>query len=57
MAEAGREPDAVPITLFGGSEDADLLKRYRDMGVARIVTTLTPEPAERQRRCLTAGPI
>ena len=46
-AEAGRSPDALPITLFGGTEDADLLKRYRDMGVARIVTTLPPEPAEK----------
>ena len=42
-AEAGR--NAVPITLFGGTEDADLLKRYRDMGVDRVVTTLPPEPA------------
>jgi hypothetical protein len=46
-AEAGRSPDALPITLFGGTEDADLLKRYRDMGVERVVTTLPPEPAEK----------
>jgi hypothetical protein len=39
--------DAVPIKLFGGTEDADLLKRYRDMGVERVVTTLPPEPAEK----------
>ena len=45
--EAGRSSDALPITLFGGTEDADLLKQYRDMGVARLVTTLPPEPAER----------
>jgi hypothetical protein len=32
MTEAGRDLEAVPITLFGGSEDVDLLKRYRDMG-------------------------
>ena len=47
VAEAGRDPAAVPITLFGGAEDADLLKRYRDMGVERIVTTLPPEPANK----------
>jgi hypothetical protein len=46
-AEARRSPDALPITLFGGTEDADLLKRYRDMGVERVVTTLPPEPAEK----------
>jgi hypothetical protein len=45
VTEAGRDPAALPITLFGGTEDADLLKRYRDMGVARLVTTLPPEPA------------
>ena len=39
-AEAGRSPDTLPITLFGGTEDADLLKRYREMGVERVVTTL-----------------
>src|SRR5271167_2936638 len=38
---AGRDPASLPITLFGGTEDADLLKRYRDMGVTRVVTTLT----------------
>jgi len=47
VAEAGRDPAGLPITLFGGTEDADLLKRYRDMGVARVVTTLPPEPAGR----------
>src|ERR1700730_17618187 len=45
VREAGRDPAALPITLFGGTEDADLLKRYRDMGVARLVTTLPPEAA------------
>jgi probable F420-dependent oxidoreductase len=47
LAESGRDPAAVPVTLFGGTEDADLLKRYRDMGVARVVTTLPPERADK----------
>jgi hypothetical protein len=34
-------------TLFGGTEDADLLKRYRDMGAARVVVTLPPETADK----------
>jgi probable F420-dependent oxidoreductase len=46
-AEAGRDLKQVPITLFGGTEDVDLLKRYRDMGVVRVVTTLPPEPADK----------
>jgi hypothetical protein len=40
----------VPIKLFGGTEDADLSKRYRDMGVLRIVMTLPPELAEKTFR-------
>ena len=47
VAEMGRDPAAVPVTLFGGTEDADLLKRYHEMGVARVVTTLPPEPADK----------
>ena len=47
VAEAGRDPEAMPITLFGGSEGVDLLKRYRGMEVARVVTTLPPEPADK----------
>ena len=33
-AEAGRDPATVPITVFGVAEDRDLIKRYRDAGVA-----------------------
>jgi hypothetical protein len=47
VTEAGRDPSALPITLFGGVEDLDLLKRYRDMGIDRVVTTLPPEPADK----------
>jgi probable F420-dependent oxidoreductase len=39
-AEVGRTPEAVPITVFGVAEDADLIKRYRDAGVARIIFNL-----------------
>src|SRR5438445_690296 len=40
--EAGRDPAALPVTLGGAPEDADMLKRYRDLGVAR---THFPVPA------------
>jgi hypothetical protein len=33
--------------LFGGTEDADLLKRYRDVGAPRVVVTLHPETADK----------
>jgi probable F420-dependent oxidoreductase len=38
--EAGRDPAAIPITVFGVAEDLDLVRRYRDAGVARLVFTL-----------------
>jgi alkanesulfonate monooxygenase SsuD/methylene tetrahydromethanopterin reductase-like flavin-dependent oxidoreductase (luciferase family) len=47
VSEAGRDPAGLPITPFGGTEDPDLLKRYRDMGVARVVTTWPPESADK----------
>jgi hypothetical protein len=41
---AGRE--SVPITVFGVAEDADLVKRYRDAGVARIIFNLPAAKAD-----------
>ena len=34
-AEAGRDPDSMPMSLFGAAHEADLLKRYRDAGIDR----------------------
>ncbi len=36
LAEAGRTEESCPVTLFGVAEDADTLRRYRDLGVARV---------------------
>jgi probable F420-dependent oxidoreductase len=47
LAEAGRSLDDVPITMFGVALDADLVKRYRDQGVARVVAGCPPEPADK----------
>src|SRR5258708_28261500 len=38
--EAGRDPATLPITIFGVPEDRDLVARYRDPGVARVVFNL-----------------
>jgi len=38
--EAGRDPQSVPVTLFGITEDADQLARYRDRGIARAIVML-----------------
>src|SRR6185312_10449079 len=35
---AGRDP--LPVTLWGGEPDADQMRRYRDMGIARIVVSV-----------------
>jgi probable F420-dependent oxidoreductase len=47
LAEAGRSLADVPITMFGVAPDADLIKRYRDQGVARVVGGCPPEPADK----------
>jgi alkanesulfonate monooxygenase SsuD/methylene tetrahydromethanopterin reductase-like flavin-dependent oxidoreductase (luciferase family) len=40
VVEAGRDPATLPITVFGVAEDADLIKRYRDAGAARLIFSL-----------------
>jgi probable F420-dependent oxidoreductase len=44
--DAGRDPDALPVTLGGAPEDLDRLKRLRDLGVARVNFPLMSESAE-----------
>ena len=45
-AEVGRDPATVPISTFGAPEDLDTLRRYRDLGVSRVVVTLDSEKAD-----------
>jgi probable F420-dependent oxidoreductase len=40
VKEAGRDPESMPVTLFGVTQDADRLARYRDQGIARVVVML-----------------
>ena len=46
MREAGRDPATLPITVFGVAEDADLIKRYRDAGIARLIFNLPSAKAD-----------
>ena len=46
LKEAGRSEDSCPITLFGCNDDADLLKRYRDLGVLRACVSLPAAKAD-----------
>ena len=40
LTEAGRDPESCPVTIFGAGEDADTLKRYRDLGIVRVGVSL-----------------
>ena len=42
----GRTPATLPVTIFGMPEDRDLLERYGDAGVARVVFNLPPAKAD-----------
>jgi probable F420-dependent oxidoreductase len=46
-AEMGRGLAAVPVTVWGAGEDYDRLRRYQDQGIARVVVSLPPEPADK----------
>ena len=46
VTESGRDPATLPITVFGVPEDKDLIKRYADAGVARLVFNLHPAKAD-----------
>ncbi|MGH7107214.1 MAG: LLM class F420-dependent oxidoreductase [Acetobacteraceae bacterium] len=40
--EAGRDPQTLSVTVGGAPEDPDVLKRYRDLGVARVNFPVPP---------------
>ena len=45
--EAGRDPASIEISLFGLGENLDQVKRFADMGVARVVPMFPPEKADK----------
>jgi probable F420-dependent oxidoreductase len=40
LAEAGRDPASCPVSIFSAPDNADALKRYRDLGAVRVATSL-----------------
>jgi probable F420-dependent oxidoreductase len=46
-AEAGRDPASIEMTSWFPRRDADLMKRYQDLGFARVVFNLESEPADK----------
>ncbi|MGE0416534.1 MAG: LLM class F420-dependent oxidoreductase [Acetobacteraceae bacterium] len=45
--EAGRDPALIAITVWFPRKDADLMKRYVDLGVERVVFNLESEKADK----------
>src|SRR5690349_2777763 len=45
--EAGRDPKSIEITVWFPKKDADVMKRYQDLGVARVVFNLESEKADK----------
>jgi alkanesulfonate monooxygenase SsuD/methylene tetrahydromethanopterin reductase-like flavin-dependent oxidoreductase (luciferase family) len=44
--ESKRDPKSIEITVWGPKQDADLMKRYEDLGVSRVVFNLESEKAD-----------
>ena len=44
--EAGRDTDSLPVSIFGSEMNIDILKKYRDAGIERVVYSLESEKAD-----------
>ena len=42
----GRDPATIEITVWFPKQDADLMKRYEDLGVSRVVFNLESAKAD-----------
>ena len=38
--ESGRDPNSLPVTIGSAPDDPEILKRYQDLGVARVTVRL-----------------
>jgi probable F420-dependent oxidoreductase len=46
-ADAGRDPASIAITVWFPRREPDLMKRYQDLGVERVVFNVESEPSEK----------
>ncbi len=46
-SEANRDPDSIPISVWGRGPDIEQMKRYRDLGVDRVATSLDSDTADK----------
>jgi alkanesulfonate monooxygenase SsuD/methylene tetrahydromethanopterin reductase-like flavin-dependent oxidoreductase (luciferase family) len=44
--DAGRDPTSLSFDIFGAPRDPELLKRYRDAGVDRVILMLPSKPRD-----------
>ena len=44
--EAGRDPNSLPISVWGRKPDMDMMQRYQDLEVDRVVTSLDAAGAD-----------
>jgi hypothetical protein len=44
--DAGRDPDDLPVTIWGAQPVLDQFKRRRDRGASRVVISLESEPED-----------
>jgi probable F420-dependent oxidoreductase len=44
--DAGRDPSSIEMTIWSPKQEADLMKRYQDLGIARVVFSLESEKAD-----------
>jgi hypothetical protein len=47
VRDSGRDRGSLEVTMFGLGEDTDKLKRYADLGVARVVAGLPAEKSDK----------
>jgi probable F420-dependent oxidoreductase len=46
LAEAGRDPASLPVTIWGAKEDMAMLERDRSLGVVRVIISLESAKAD-----------
>ena len=45
--EAGRDPASIEVTIYGCPADKDVVARYADAGISRVVFGVPPAPADK----------
>ena len=54
LEKAGRDPESVPITVFGLSTDPEVIGRFEDAGADRVIVPKAPWPSSRDQNTALA---